>query len=159
MNFKSKRITRNYRQIINSTPDVIFPLLCPVKEKEWLDGWDCNMIYSESGVAEPGAVFCTSHQGEKDTVWIISKHDQLKKAVQFARVTPDSKASLLYIFVLPKDESSSFVDITYTYTAISKSGNKSIDEFTEEAFLKMIKFWEDSMNYYLENGKKQIRKH
>jgi len=53
--FKAKRNTYSYRQIIHARPDVVFPLLCPVREAEWLDGWDYKMIYSESGVVEEGA--------------------------------------------------------------------------------------------------------
>lgn len=37
----------------------VFPLLCPVREREWLQGWDATMVCSESGVAEPGCVFTT----------------------------------------------------------------------------------------------------
>ncbi len=37
--FNSRRISREYRQTINAKPDEIFPLLCPVREIEWLDGW------------------------------------------------------------------------------------------------------------------------
>ena len=57
--FSPKRITREYRQTINATPEKMFPLLCPVREADWLDGWRYNMIYSESGLVEEGAVFST----------------------------------------------------------------------------------------------------
>ena len=36
--FRPERITRKYRQTINAAPHVVFPLLCPVREAEWLDG-------------------------------------------------------------------------------------------------------------------------
>jgi len=153
-NFKAKRVSRSYCQTINAPSDKVFPLLCPVYEAEWLDGWDYNLIYSESGHAEKGCVFSTPYQDEKDTIWIITKHDKENGLIEFVRVTPESRASILSIAVKPKTENTSTVDIKYTYTAISKEGNKFIDEFTEDSFLKAVKFWENSMNYYLETGKR-----
>ena len=36
--FKAKRVIRGYCQTINAKPADVFPLLCPVKEAQWLDG-------------------------------------------------------------------------------------------------------------------------
>ena len=69
--FVPQRITRTYRQTINAPPEKVFPLLCPVREAEWLDGWCYNMTYSASGLVEKGAVFSTPAEGEADTVWIV----------------------------------------------------------------------------------------
>lgn len=43
--FTAKRITRTYGQTINASPEQVFPLICPVRETEWLDGWRYRMIY------------------------------------------------------------------------------------------------------------------
>jgi hypothetical protein len=153
LDFEAKRIRRHYCQTINSTPDIIFPLLCPVREAEWLDGWGYQMLYSQTGVAELGAVFSTSFEREQDTIWIITKHDALKHELEFARVTPNSRTSTLTITVRSKDIDSSYVDIAYTYTGITPAGNQFIDGYSEEVFWNMVTFWERSMNYFLVNGK------
>ena len=54
--FKSQRVMRSYVQRIEAAPDKIFPLLDPVREKEWLDGWEYEMIYSNSGLGENGCI-------------------------------------------------------------------------------------------------------
>ena len=150
--FQAKRITRTYCQTINTTPEKVFPLLCPVREAEWLDGWQYNMIYSKSGLVEEGAVFSTPQEGEDHTVWIVTKHDPEKREVEFARFTHKSRTCVLKIAVRPKNEHSSHVDISYRYTGITPEGNAFIDGFTEKAFLEAVTFWEKSMNYYLETG-------
>jgi len=152
MDFQAKRISRSYRQTINATPDQVFPLICPVREAEWLEDWDFKMIYSQTGLAEEGAVFSTSYAGEEDTIWIITKHDPIKHEVVFVRVTPASRASILTVGIKEKDERSSYVDITYTYTAITDAGNTFIDNYTEEFFQRNMKHWEKSMNFFLETG-------
>ena len=155
--FTARRTTRTYSQTINSSPEKVFPLLCPVREAEWLDGWQYAMIYSESGLIEEGAVFSTPREGEEDTVWIVTKHDPGRREIEFARFTHESRTCLLRLAVRAKSENSSFVDIFYTYTAITPAGNDFIDSLTEGAFLEAVVFWERSMNYFLETGEKLIK--
>ena len=48
--------------------DEVFPLLCPVRERDWLDGWEFRMIHSSSGLIEKDCVFATPHHGKLETV-------------------------------------------------------------------------------------------
>jgi hypothetical protein len=45
--FKSYRIAYEYTQTNPATPDKVFPLLCPVREADWLPGWQYRLIYSD----------------------------------------------------------------------------------------------------------------
>ncbi len=150
--FRAKRITRTYRQTIFAGREQIFPLLCPVREAEWLDGWQYQMIYSDSGAAEKGAVFSTSHQNEPDTIWLVSNYNHKNYLVEFVRFTPGSRTCLLQVAITKKTRDTSYVDISYTYTAIAQQGNAFIDSFTPESFHEAVRFWEDSMNHFLETG-------
>ena len=150
--FTAKRKVFSYTQTINTVPEKIFPLLCPVREVEWLDGWTYKMIYSVSGLAELGAVFSTSADDEEDTVWIITKHDIKNYVVEFTRFTPGIRTCVLSIEVKSKDDYHSLVEICYRYTGLTDAGNKYIDDYEVEEFNKNMKFWEDSMNYFLETG-------
>jgi len=152
--FTARRISRSYRQTIIAAPDVVFSLVCPVREAEWLDGWKYTMGYSESGRVEDGAVFSTPGDGEEDTVWIVTKHDKTLRRVEFARFTPNSRACLLRVAVHARDGNSSYVDIAYTYTGIAHAGNRFLERFTEGAFLEAVTFWEASMNHFLETGER-----
>lgn len=152
--FASRRVTRSYRQTINGDPETVFPLLCPVREVEWLDGWQHQMIYSESGLAEKGAIFSTPSDVEADTVWVITRHDAAAKSIQFVRFTPDSRVCVLDIAVRPKGVERSYVDISYTFTGVTKAGNAFVDGYTEETFLDAVTFWEKSMNHFLLTGER-----
>src|SRR6266540_2991762 len=57
---KGERFDYEREIILPSTKDIVFPLLCPVREYEWFNGWKCTMVYSESGVAENNNVFYTN---------------------------------------------------------------------------------------------------
>lgn len=154
MEFNAKRVTRGYRQKIDAPPENVFPLLCPVREAEWLDGWHFRMIHSESGLVEDGAVFCTPQAEESDTVWIVTRHDAAQHKVEFARFTPGSRICVLRIAVTAADGNASFVDISYTYTGLTDAGNEFVAGFTEEKFLDAMRFWERSMNHFLATGQK-----
>lgn len=154
MAFAGRRLERSYRQSIEASPDVVFPLLCPVREVEWLDGFAFQMIYSASGVIEPGCVFTTAVPGEPDTVWVVSRHDPAARVVQFTRVTPGLRTCVLDLVVTAAGAAESHVDIRYEYTSTSDAGNRFLDAWTEESFLSAVKFWERSMNHYLRTGEK-----
>jgi hypothetical protein len=150
--FQSRRVVRSYRQTIDATPEVVFPLLCPVREAEWLDGWQYAMIYSVSGFVEGGAVFRTQHEGEEDTVWVVTRHDAAAHIVEFTRFTPYCKTCVLRISVEPGGEFQSLVNVCYSYTSIAPAGNEFLDSWSEDSFLEAVRFWESSMNYFLKTG-------
>ena len=125
-----------------------------MREAEWLDGWQYTMIYSQSGLVEEGAVFTTPGDGESDTVWVVTKHDTVNFKVEFTRFTYPSRTCVLKVGVRPRDGSSSYVDIAYTYTGISPAGNQFIDELTDDIFRADMSHWEDSVNHFLRTGKK-----
>jgi hypothetical protein len=152
--FTGTRVTRTYRQTINAPPATVFPLVCPVREAEWLDGWRYRMLYSASGLVEAGAVFSTPAEGEADTVWIVTHYDAQAREVAFARFTPNSRTCTLTISVSPAAKDRSSVDIAYTYTGVTAAGNDFLEHFTEDAFLKAMIVWEESMNYFLKTGER-----
>ena len=154
---ESKRVVRRYRQTIDAPPEAVFPLLCPVREVEWLDGWEYRMIYSASGLVEEGAVFATSSPGEEDTVWVVSRHDPASHVVEFTRFTPGSRTCLLRIAVSPCGSGRSYVDVSYTYTSIGRGGEEYLEGVTEGAFTGAMVFWEKSMNHFLKTGGRLAR--
>lgn len=154
--FRARRISRSYTQKINSTPDVIFPLLCPRRELEWLDGWNYQMVYSQSGFAEPGCIFKTKHEISTDTVWIITRHDRENNQIEFVRITPDVVVVNMFILLNDNYNGTTDVNIEYVFTALSEKGNEFIEGESSKQFLQMMKWWEKSMNYFLASGNKLL---
>jgi hypothetical protein len=60
---KKKRLVLTERRRFEHPCEEVFKLACPVKEDDWLPGWRAKreIIYSESGLAEPGCVFRTKY--------------------------------------------------------------------------------------------------
>jgi hypothetical protein len=112
------------------------------------------LIYSDSGLAEEGCVFTSQNEGEADTIWLITKRDDERFVTEFARMTPDSRIAKLTVRIEAAGNGQSKVDITYVFTALTEAGNRFIDSFTEDNFVKDMQFWEASMNHYLKTGQK-----
>ena len=151
----SGRVVRRYTQHIDSPPESVFPLLCPVREAEWLEGWsdELEMIHSDTGHAEDGCVFETRVAGRPDTVWMITRHDPIERVVEFFRVTTGLVATRLTITVDGRSDGSSSVQITYAFTPLGSAGRAFVkDTHSEDAFRADMAWWENSMNHWLRSG-------
>jgi len=153
LNNKGKLI-QNYQQTIVGSKEEIFPLLCPVREKEWLQGWEYTMVYSESGYAEKGCIFETDNNYGSYR-WIITKHDSNNFEIQFVKTMKDDIIVIIDIDLEEKSEKITFCNIQYTFIPLCDEAVEDMyKENTEENFNIHMKIWEDSLNYYLKFGEK-----
>ena len=67
----AKRIKRVCTAHYQGTPEQVFPLLCPVLEYDWLEHWDAEIVYTESGVAELDCIFKTFFHPGATEVWTL----------------------------------------------------------------------------------------
>jgi hypothetical protein len=138
------RLVRSFVQDIQASPEAVFPLLCPEREKEWLPGWEARMIYSASGVAERGAVFETAHAAGR-TLWVVTEYDPARR-IAFARWQPDGLAVHIEIVLARKHAGGTAVGICYTFTATDDSGVSALAAMGEDAWLKNMGVWQACMN-------------
>lgn len=71
---KPNRATHTYRQRLHAAPSKVFPLLCPVRETEWANGWLPELVISSSGVAERDGTFLTPDK-LGTAIWYITRHE------------------------------------------------------------------------------------
>ena len=121
---KPRRVKHSFTQSIKGTPEQVFPLLCPVREADWIPGWTTDWVLSNSGVAEQNCMFQTPPRpgaGGVASIWVITRHD---------------------------------VDafISYEFTSLGPLGDTYLEGFTAQWYEKFMQVWEEQMNYYLETG-------
>jgi hypothetical protein len=146
---------RSYTQRIEAPPEVVFPLICPVREAEWLDGWadGFELIYSASGFAEKNCVFRTYGHGEPEMIWTVSEHDQARGVVEFVRVTAGLAACTLRVTIGDGGDGTSGVGIVYVITPVSDEGERvAAARYGSEELLGSVRWWETSLNHYLRAG-------
>lgn len=145
----SERVLRTYKQTLIGEPAKVFPLLCPVREADWIDGWDPILVLSRSGVAEADCVFVTSAQPQ-NAIWYITRHEPDRFA-EMIKLTPGVTACKLQIEVRASG-SGSQATITYMHTSLGPEGDAFIESFTEAFYDKFMRDWEARMNHYLKEG-------
>ncbi len=152
--FIADRTTRRGQITVNANKAEVFPLLCPVREAEWLVDWNYRMVYSDCGLAERGCVFLSMAPEEADTIWLITQLDAAAGHIQFARITPESRVTMAEFTVQEISHDRCIVSVCYTVTGLNEPGNLHIKQLTESAFAESMQFWELAINHYIDTGER-----
>ena len=147
---KPSRVTRTFTQQLVAEPSKVFPLLCPVREADWIDGWDPHVVFSHSGVAEPDCVFLTE-ASPSNAIWYITRHEPSHGFVEMIKITPAVTACKLTIQLRPVEDGSEAI-VTYSHTSLGPGGDTFVASFTEEHYTKFMQDWEARINHYLSHG-------
>ena len=152
---KPCRVRRSFTQHLCAPADEVFPLLCPIREMEWVKDWRPKLVVTESGVAEPGCIFVTPGVPE-DALWLMRVHDPVRHRLEIIKIIPGMVIGTITVDLTADGESACTADITYAYTALSAHGERAIGEFTEQHFRGFMKTWEAELNHFLRTGDKLV---
>ncbi len=139
-------------QRLTAPPERVLPLLCPVREADWIEGWDPLAVYSVSGVAELDCVFVTK-ASPQDPVWMVTRHEPAAGIVEMVKISPEVTACVLRIEVVPAEHGSS-ATVTYSHTSLGPRGDEFVAGFTEEFYADFMRDWERRLNHYLASGER-----
>lgn len=142
------RVERSYTQKLLGKPDTIFPLLCPVREAEWAEGWDPRAVFTKSGFAERDCVFTTGDQ-DPHSIWIITSFDLNNHRLEIVKVTPGMTVGRIEIKLSENDAGGTDAEVCYMYTAISSEGESFVRDYSEEFFQGFMKLTESALNDFL----------
>jgi len=145
------RVRFAHTQTVHAEPEAIFPLLCPVREYDWVPGWDCRLVYTESGVAERGCVFQTDRSGDGGVdTWVVSRYEPAKN-IGFVRV--NSLRTIRYdIHLAPAGDGSTTLEWQQEITALDAQGDRYVAALKQEDFASMIESLESMLDHYLATG-------
>ncbi len=138
---------------LNSSPEKIFPLLCPVREHEWIELWTCEMVFSRSGLAELDCVFQTdfADDGPQDT-WVISRYEPPER-LEFVRI--NAVRAMRYAITLSReDEAHTRAEWKQVLTSLNVEGEKVLKALTPEAYAEEMGMIERMLNHFLATGER-----
>src|SRR5215468_3170194 len=147
---KPNRASHTHRQRLQGTAAKVFPLLCPVREAEWAEGWLPDLVISSSGVAERDCVFTTSDE-VGTAIWYVTRHEPEKWFVEMLKILPGVTACRLSIQLSEKGNEC-LADVTYTHTSIGPAGDEFVAKFTADYYQKFMQTWENALNHFLKTG-------
>jgi hypothetical protein len=151
--FQAKRIAQEYIHTLPAAPAKVFPLLCPVREYDWIDGWTCNLIYSDTGVAENNCVFTTDFPRGVEETWVVSRYEPELHVIQFVIVTPGAYVMKLDISLKESGDNSTSVLFATTFTGLTPEGNAFIEKYCEETNPARMDLLFKILDHYCATGK------
>ena len=149
---KGERKVFKGKQNYSFPPEDVFPMLCPVREYEYIPPWECDIVYLDSGLAEQGGVFTThSHrEGDQKDVWVISRHDT-NRAIEFVRV--NGMRSMVYRIELQGTETGgTVVSWEQVITGLTEEGNQHVQTLQQSDFTAMLSHMQELLQHYLTSG-------
>jgi hypothetical protein len=137
------------RERFPAAPEEVFVQLCPTREADWIPGWDCELVYTESGYAEEHCVFrtdesCISGPG----VWVMS-HVEPPRLLEIVRLLPAMVVNLK-ITLSEKPDGTTDGVWKIVITSLNEEGNALIAQITEDAYDGLLQ----TLVHYLETGEK-----
>jgi hypothetical protein len=147
---KPTRVTRSYMQRLVKEPAAVFPLLCPVREADWIKGWDPGLVVTSSGAAEADCVFTTpAEPGE--AIWYVTRYEPQTGFVEMLKITPQVTACRLTIQLRPAPDGCE-AEVTYSHTSLGPRGDAFVASFSEDFYRTFMQDWEARLNHYLLHG-------
>jgi hypothetical protein len=147
----ANRVSRTYTQKLVGSPAAVFPLLCPVREADWIEGWDPLLVVSASGVAEPDCAFVTSSL-PSNAIWYVTRHEPANGFMEMVKLTAGVTACRLTI-QLRAVAGGSEADVTYCHTSLGAEGDAFVAAFTEDHYRQFMRDWDGRLNHYLRHGR------
>lgn len=148
------RAKRTFTQSLVARPERVFPLLCPVRETEWANGWNPRQVVTASGYVEAECVFVMPGEPQ-DSIWCVTRWDPQRFLVEFVKVTPGFTVGKIEIQLRDADSHGTLADISYSYTALSEAGARFVQDFTPEYYENFMREWEAELNYFLQTGRRK----
>jgi hypothetical protein len=150
--FKSERISKTASFFVEGEIENVFPLFGPIREKEWAEGWNPEIIFSNSSLVEERMIFRTKGSGDEQYYhWAITQLIPAQHQIEYTVSTPNRIWFIRVECVSSGNKTKA--SVSYTYTGLNEKGNDLNKIALEKMFSNDLKDWQNAINHYLHHGK------
>lgn len=147
--FEGKQVTVSAEMQLNFAAEQIWPQLCPVREYDWIEVWQCELLHSHSGYNEFGCVFKTDFPTEGgEEVWLTTRFEPHER-IEFVR--SNGVRVIHFIIQLTPEGIGTKMVWTHHVTALNEEGNAYVDG-KPQTFAAQMSILETMLNHYLATG-------
>ena len=142
-----KRTTAAMQRTFKTSPEKLFPLLCPTTEYDWVPNWSCELLHSNSGRAEYNCIFRTRFLGPEE-LWICTRYEP-NRAIDYTRSSSDVTSKLE---IRLTDNCDGTVTVTWVLTAsaLNENGNQVVGQ--EDSARQRIEQALTALEHYINTG-------
>ncbi len=157
-----KRIKISFQGIIKASSDKIFPLLCPTREEEWIDGWDADaykLISSKSGFNEKNCVFQENFtkkfffKEDGPTTWLTAVYEPEQFLLEFLLIFDDIAVMNRAIRLVKSKDHTTTCQWTDTITSFNGPWSECKRQRLETQLKAFSYYLGVILKYYCEAGK------
>ncbi|HUO99130.1 MAG TPA: SRPBCC domain-containing protein [Rhizomicrobium sp.] len=146
-----KRNISSYTRFLAAPPVKVFPQLCPTREYDWIEVWRCNLVHSDSGIAEGDCVFMTEGDGTSGPeTWTCSRYEPPSR-IDYVRMSAHRVVRLE--LRLEPAGAGTRLTVTHVMSALDDAGDAMVGAChagtSEEHFKPLLIMLE----HYLKTGK------
>lgn len=156
--FTAERMQVTREERIDAPVDQVFPLACPYEEYKWIDGWDCDITYSQSGRIEEGCVFTEERSAPflhdapgGETTWYAVLYEPDDFRLHFVLLT-DISISRYEIEMEAAEDGGTLATLDLVLTARNERGNDFIAGGGREKVSAMLTGLGRMLKHYSETG-------
>jgi hypothetical protein len=146
-----KTLTFDDSFVAPAPPDRVFPLLCPVREYDWIAAWRCEMVHTSTGFAAPDCVFKTDlREGETPMTWVVSRYEPVRR-IEFTCFVPERLVMRLDIALEPAGEQATRLDWSRRFVSLGPEGDRLLAA-RAAAHAAQMRGLEHAIGHYLRTG-------
>lgn len=157
--FTAARVSAHFNIKIQAEPDAVFALACPKEELKWIDQWQYDMIYSDSGKNENNCIFKEKMSGlfvlnapDIETYWYTTLYDQQLLLFHALLIYGNAAVGKFEFDVTGNGHRNAKADWRLTFTALNEKGNRLADEALKDRMTAKLQFLGESAKHFLETG-------
>lgn len=150
-NLTDIRIINSFKMALPRPPEIVFPLLCPVEEYNWIPIWACDIVYTESGVAEKDCVFITTFRESGEEIWTCTRYEP-SECVEYVYISPGEYVARLTITLSPDSNGGARAEWSHTVTRLPDATDTVMERFSGKQYAEEMQMLEKMLVCYLETG-------
>jgi hypothetical protein len=145
-----KRKTQRAERTFQASPEKVFHQLCPTRELDWIEGWECDLLYTSTGYMEPDCIFSTPDSNVLGPgLWITTRYEPNRK-LELVRTLGDMAVLHFRISVVDNRDGTCTGIWKLTFTAINERGNAFLDALPQES--AELERAIDGLEHFLKTG-------
>ncbi len=128
-----KRKTQTATQTFDFPPEVVFPQLCPTAERDWIPGWECDLLYTSTGYMEPDSIWTTPETNVLGPgLWVVTRCKP-NAELEIVRVVDRSFVEHMRIKLVDNHDGTATGVWNLTFTALDEAGNDVVASLPDES--------------------------
>ena len=133
---------------IDAPIQTVFELFSPLGERQWVPGWDPELLHPPGAHWAAGQIFRTQ-EDRGEAIWIVTDLNRDAHHVEYHRVEPRRYVARVRVQCAASGETNTDVTTSYAFVGLSLGGNDEIRAMTAGAYSEKMARWKQWIGDYL----------